>query len=209
MAANKLVATTRTEFGKGAARRVRRDGQIPAVLYGHGTEPRHITFPGHDVFLIVRHSRNALLEIEIDGGTELALVKDVQVNPVIRQIEHLDLVLVKRGEKVTVNVPITVTGEPAPGTVASSDLFELEVLAPAIAIPEFIEVDVEGLEDGTVVRVGDLKLPEDVTTEVDPEAAVVVVAIPAIVEEPETEDAEEGEEGAEPAAEGGEPSDEE
>lgn len=199
MAANKLVATTRTEFGKGAARRVRRDGQIPAVLYGHGTEPRHITFPGHEVFLIVRHSRNALLEIEIEGDTELALVKDVQVNPVIRQIEHLDLVLVKRGEKVTVNVPITVTGEPAPGTVASSELFELEVLAPAIAIPETIEVDVEGLEDGTILRVADLKLPEDVTTEVDPESAVVVVAVPAVVEEPTDEDGE-AEEGAEGTA---------
>ena len=199
MAANKLVATTRTEFGKGAARRVRRDGQIPAVLYGHGTEPRHITFPGHDVFLIVRHSRNALLEIEIEGDTELALVKDVQVNPVLRQIEHLDLVLVRRGEKVTVNVPIAVTGEPAPGTVASSELFELEVLAPAIAIPETIEVDVEGLEDGTILRVADLKLPEDVTTEVDPESAVVVVAVPAVVEEPTDEDGE-AEEGAEGTA---------
>ena len=197
MAANKLTATTRTEFGKGAARRVRREGRIPAVLYGHGTEPRHITLPGHDVFLVVRHSRNALLEIELDGGSELALVKDVQVNPVIRQIEHLDLVLVKRGEKVTVNVPISVIGEPAPGTVASTDLFELEVLAPAIAIPENIEVDVEGIEDGTIVRVGDLKLPEDVTTEVDAETPVVVVAVPAVAEEPETE----GEEAAEAPAE--------
>ena len=202
MAANKLIATTRTEFGKGAARRVRREGLIPAVLYGHGTEPRHVTLPGHEVFLIVRHSRNALLEVEIDGGSELALVKDVQVNPVIRQIEHMDLVLVRRGEKVTVNVPISVVGEPFAGTVASVELFELEVLAPAISIPEAIEVSVEGAEDGTIIRVGDLKLPEDVTTEIDPESPVVVVSTPTqTAEDVADEEAAETEGDAAPAEE--------
>ncbi|MDO5495585.1 MAG: 50S ribosomal protein L25/general stress protein Ctc [bacterium] len=202
MATNKLSVAKRTEFGKGAARRARRDGLIPAVLYGHGTDPVHIALPSHDTFLIVRGSRNAIIELDVEGDEHLALVKDVQIDPVLRVIEHLDLIIVRRGEKVTVNVQVITEGETAVGTIHQVDLQELSVLAPATSIPESILVNVEGLEDGTIIRVGDLELPADVTTEVDPETAVVIVSIPRVEASPD-EAAEEGEleEGAE-AAEG-------
>ena len=116
MAETKLVATTRTEFGKGAARRLRRAQQIPAVLYGHGTAPVHVALPGHELMLAVKHS-NALLAIELDGKTTLALAKDVQIEPVRQVIEHVDLLIVRRGEKVTVDVPVHVVGESGPGTI--------------------------------------------------------------------------------------------
>ncbi|HHW82269.1 MAG TPA: 50S ribosomal protein L25/general stress protein Ctc [Actinomycetales bacterium] len=209
MAANKLSVAKRTEFGKGAARRARRDGLIPAVLYGHGTDPVHIALPSHETFLIVRTSRNAVIELDVEGEEQLALVKDVQIDPVVRQIEHLDLIIVKRGEKVTVNVPVITEGETEPGTIHQVEMMELSVLAPAISIPDSILVNIDGLDDGAVIRVGDIELPEDVTTEVDPEAAVVIVSIPKMEEAPEGEDAElaegeeapEGEEGAEAGAE--------
>ncbi len=193
MASNKLTAVKRTEFGKGAARRTRRSGLIPAVLYGHGTDPVHISLPSHETFLIVRSTRNALIEMDIDGEERLALVKDVQVDPVLRVIEHIDLILVRRGEKVVVNVAVVTKGEPYPGNIAQVELMELSVEAPATAIPESIVVDIEGLTDGTIVRVGDIELPEDVTTEFDPESALVVIAEPRVEEEPEEEG--EGEEG--------------
>lgn len=193
---NTLKAVPRNEFGKGASRRLRREGQIPAVLYGHGSEPMHLALPGHETFLIIRHSRNAVIELELEGDNQLALVKDVQINPVIREIEHIDLILVRKGEKVLVNVPVVTEGESAPGTIHSVETMELAVTASATNIPEEITVSIEGLEDGTVVRVGDLELPEGVTTEVDPESPVVVISIPR--EEPEEdEEAAEGEEGAE------------
>lgn len=178
MADNKLTATIRTEFGKGAARRARRAGKIPAVLYGHGTDPVHLNLPDHETFLIVRGSANQVITLDIEGRSELALVKDVQIDPVLRVLEHLDLVIVRKGEKVTVNVALHTVGESYPGTLATLEHQNLTVLAPATSIPEVITVDVEGLREGAVVRVSDLTMPEGVTTEIDPETVLVVVSIP-------------------------------
>lgn len=179
---NVLKATLRTEFGKGAARRARRANLIPAVLYGHGSDPVHLNLPSHDTFLIVRHSRNAVIELEFDGKQELALVKDVQINHLVRELEHLDLVIVRRDEKVTVDVPVQLEGEPVSGAVAALEAQTLSVLAPAVSIPESIVVSIEGLEDGSIVTVKDVVLPEGVTTEVDGDLPVVVVAVPKAVE---------------------------
>lgn len=178
MADNKLTATIRTEFGKGAARRARRAGKIPAVLYGHGTDPVHLNLPDHETFLIVRGSANQVITLDIEGRSELALVKDVQIDPVLRVLKHLDLVIVRKGEKVTVNVALHTVGESYPGTLATLEHQNLTVLAPATSIPEVITVDVEGLREGAVVRVSDLTMPEGVTTEIDPETVLVVVSIP-------------------------------
>ncbi|WP_108718069.1 50S ribosomal protein L25/general stress protein Ctc [Miniimonas sp. S16] len=188
--ADSIAAELRTEFGKGAARRARRAKKIPAVLYGHGTNPVHLNLPSHEVFLVIKQSANAVLDIAFDGKSELALVKSVQKDVVSNDIEHIDLLLVRRGEKVTVDVAVVTEGESAPGTIHAVELQSLTVLAEATSIPERIVVSVEGLEEGTVVRVADLELPEGTTTEVDPEAAVVLVTVPRGEEEPEAEGAE-------------------
>ena len=172
-------------------------GKVPTVLYGHGAEPRHLDVPGHDLFLIVRGSKNALVELKIDGKTQLALVKDVQVHPVRRDILHADFLAVKAGEKVDVEVPVVVVGEPTPGTVHSLEEFTILVKAPATSIPENLEVSIEGLEAGSAVHVSDLKLPAGVEVELDAETVIVAVQ-EAAPEEPE--EAAEGE--AEAAAEG-------
>lgn len=198
--ADSIAAELRTEFGKGAARRARRAKKIPAVLYGHGTDPVHLNLPSHEVFLVIKQSANAVLDIAFDGKSELALVKSVQKDVVSNDIEHIDLLLVRRGEKVTVDVAVVTEGESAPGTIHAVELQSLTVLAEATSIPERIVVSVEGLEEGTVVRVADLELPEGTTTEVDPEAAVVLVTVPRGEEEPEDEAAE-GEAAAEESEE--------
>ena len=202
-----LLAEERSEFGKGAARRARRAGKVPTVLYGHGAEPRHLDVPGHDLFLIVRGTKNALVELKIEGKTQLALVKDVQVHPVRRDILHADFLAVKAGEKVDVEVPVVVVGEAAPGTVHSLEAapgtvhsleeFTILVKAAATSIPENLEVSIEGLEAGSAVHVSDLKLPAGVEVELDPETVIVAV------QEAAAEEAEEAAEGeAEAAAEG-------
>ncbi|OFQ21921.1 50S ribosomal protein L25/general stress protein Ctc [Actinomyces sp. HMSC062G12] len=170
-----LLAEERTEFGKGAARRARRAAKVPAVLYGHGAEPRHLDVPAHDLFLIVRGTKNALVELKIEGKTQLALVKEVQVHPVRRDILHADFLAVKAGEKVDVEVAIVVTGESAPGTVHTVEEFTISVKAPATAIPESLEVSIDGVEAGSAVRVADLALPTDVEVELDPETVIVSV----------------------------------
>ena len=185
-----LLAEERTEFGKGSARRARRAGKVPTVLYGHGAEPRHLDVPGHDLFLIVRGNKNALVELKIERKTQLALVKDVQVHPVRRDILHADFLAVKAGEKVDVEVPVVVVGEPVPGTVHSVEEFTILVKAPATSIPEHVEVSVEGVEAGTALHVSDLSLPAGVEVELDPETVVVSVQEAA---------AEEAEEAAEEA----------
>ena len=185
-----LLAEERTEFGKGSARRARRAGKVPTVLYGHGAEPRHLDVPGHDLFLIVRGNKNALVELKIEGKTQLALVKDVQVPPVRRDILHADFLAVKAGEKVDVEVPVVVVGEPVPGTVHSVEEFTILVKAPATSIPEHVEVSIEGVEAGTALHVSDLSLPAGVEIELDPETVVVSVQEAA---------AEEAEEAAEEA----------
>ena len=179
-----LVATTRTEFGKGAARRARRAQMVPGVVYGHG-ETTHLDLPEHDLFLIVRGNKNALVELKIDGTSQLALVKDVQRHPVKRNLLHVDFLAVKAGEKVDVEVAIVVVGEAAPCTTHNVEEHTVTVKAPATDIPESIEVDVTGLEAGTVVRVSDLVLPANVECELDAEQDVVIIS--ELVAEPEEE----------------------
>ena len=166
----KVHAELRESFGKGFARRLRAAGKIPAVIYGHGTEPVHVALPGHQVSLIIRRA-NALLELDIEGKAQLALVKDVQRDPVHQIIEHIDLLVVKKGEKVTIDVPVIVTGEPAPGTIVNQDANTLSIEAEATHIPQNIEVSVEGLEEGAHITAADVKLPKGSTLLTDPEVA--------------------------------------
>ncbi len=160
MSENKIAAVSRTEFGKGAARRTRRAGLVPAVLYGHGTEPVHISLPGHDVALALRVA-NALLTISVDGAKDLlALPKQVQRNPVKGTIEHLDLVIVRRGEKVQVEVPLVVVGEEKVDGLVIMDQQTITLEVEATHIPASVEISLEGLEVGATITAGDLKLPE-------------------------------------------------
>ncbi|MCD2499494.1 MULTISPECIES: 50S ribosomal protein L25/general stress protein Ctc [Microbacterium] len=174
---NKVIAELRTNFGKGFARRLRAAGQIPAVIYGHGTEPVHVALPGHQVSLIIRKA-NALLDLSVDGKDQLTLVKDVQKDPVRQIIEHIDLLVVKKGEKIAVDVPVVLVGESAPGTLANLDAVTIALEVEATHIPEHVEVSVEGLEDGTHITAADLKLPKGASLAADPETLIVAVAIP-------------------------------
>ena len=177
MATEKITAETRTEFGKGAARRIRRQDKIPAVVYGHGGDPIHLTLPGHETMMALRHhGPNALLELSIDGKTQLALTKQVQIDNVRRLIEHVDFIAVKAGEKVTVDVPVTVVGEAAPETLVTITSETVTVEAEATHVPESIEVSVEGLEAGTQITAAELALPSGTTLSADPELLVVHVA---------------------------------
>jgi large subunit ribosomal protein L25 len=185
----KVVAEVRENFGKGFARRLRAAGKIPAVIYGHGTDPVHVALPGHQVALLIRRA-NAVLELELDGTQQLTLVKDVQKDPVHQIIEHIDLLVVKKGEKIQVDVPVTVIGEPAPGTVATQDANTVLLEVEATHIPERVELDVDGLEDGTHVTAGELVLPRGATLVTDAETLVVAVAIPVDTLEAEAEIAE-------------------
>ena len=170
-----IAAETRNEFGKGAARRSRREGRVPAVLYGHGTETRHLSLPGHDLMLALK-TPNVLLRLEgLKHGSEIALPKAVQRDPIKNIIEHVDLILVRRGEKVTVEVPIRVTGEIFPGGLLDQQLVQIPVEAEATNIPQGIDVDVEGMEIGQAVHAGDLKLPRGVSLQVEPDILVLHV----------------------------------
>ncbi|MEN1976629.1 MULTISPECIES: 50S ribosomal protein L25/general stress protein Ctc [unclassified Cellulomonas] len=191
----KLVATTRTEFGKGAARRLRRAHQIPAVLYGHGTEPVHVALPGHETMLAVKQA-NALFEIELEGKATLALAKDVQRDPVKNVIEHVDLLIVRRGEKVTVEVPVTVVGESAPGTIHIVETQTLTLEAEATHLPEHVEVSIEGLEAGTALTAGELALPAGSVLEGDAEQVIVTVTVPTVSAEDRAADEAEAAEAA-------------
>ena len=173
----KLVATTRSEFGKGAARRLRRAGQIPGVLYGHGSDPLHVALPGHDTMLAVKHA-NALFAIELDGKTTLAITKDVQRDVVKNTIEHVDLLIVKRGEKVAVDIPVTVVGESYPGTIHVVETQTLSLEAEATHLPTEVQVDIEGLEGGSSVSAGAITLPEGSLLLSDPDLTVVSVSVP-------------------------------
>jgi len=178
---SKLVTETRTAFGKGAARKLRALGKVPAVLYGHGTEPQHLTLDAHDVFMLVRRS-NAIFDLEIEGGSQLALVKDIQRNPVLQgaqAIEHLDLIIVQRGEKVVVDVPVHVEGESAPGTITNLELTSVSIEVEALHIPNNLVVSIEGLEEGAHILAGGIELPTGSTLLTDPEALVVGIMVPA------------------------------
>ncbi len=174
---NDLKAIPRTEFGKGAARRLRAADMIPAVIYGHGEAPRHVTLPGHDTMLAVKNS-NALLTIHIENDKVLGLVKDVQRDPVKRHIEHVDLVIVRRGEKVQVEVSVYLEGEAAPETVVTVAAQSLQLEVEATAIPESLVVDVEGLEAGTQVLASSVTLPAGAVLLSDPDTLVVNVTEP-------------------------------
>jgi len=175
----KLVAEARTEFGKGAARRTRRNNQIPAVLYGHGTDPVHVALPAHQTTLALKHS-NALFTIALDGTEVLALAKDVQRDPVKDVVEHIDLLIVKKGEKVDVDVPVHVIGEAAPGTIHIVEQLTLSIQALATNLPEVISVDITGLTAGTVVFAGGIALPEGSVLVTEPTADVVLITEPRV-----------------------------
>ncbi len=183
-----IAAESRTEFGKGAARRTRREGRVPAVLYGHGTETRHLSLPGHDLMLALK-TPNVLLYLDgLTKGSEIALPKAVQRDPVRNIIEHVDLILVRRGEKVTVEIPVRVTGQiSALGDgMLDQQLVQIPLEAEATNIPQGIEVDVTGMEVGQSVHASDLKLPPGVTLQVEPDTLVLHV-IARTAEEPEEE----------------------
>lgn len=174
---NRVEAAPRDTFGKGAARKIRAMGKIPAVLYGHGTDPQHLTLPGHQIALLLRKA-NAVVDLQISGKSQLALVKDVQKDPVHQVIEHLDLIVIRRGEKVQVEVPVHVEGEPFAGTVADLDAKTLLLEVDATRIPETIVLSVEGLEEGTQIHARDVELPAGATLVSDEETLVVNVHVP-------------------------------
>ncbi|WP_327089321.1 50S ribosomal protein L25/general stress protein Ctc [Nonomuraea sp. NBC_01738] len=187
-----IAAEARTEFGKGAARKIRRADKVPAVLYGHGIDPKHLTLPGHEVLLALR-TANVLIHLKGDGVDELALPKGVQRDPIKGFLEHIDLLLVKRGEKVTVEIPVTTVGDVSTDGIFDQQLMSIAVEAEATHIPTGVEVDVEGFEVGRVVTAGDLVLPKGATLIAEPETVVLqVIAKPTEAPE-ETEEAAEGE----------------
>ena len=200
MATDKLTleSTVRTEFGKGASRRIRANNQIPAVIYGHGADPQHIVLPGHATMMALKNP-NALLNIDIDGETQLAVAKDVQRHAIKPLIVHVDLLTVKKGEKIIVDVAVHIEGEPVPGTIHVVEQNSIEVLAEATNLPEFVTVSIEGMDDGDKVLAGELELPEGSELAGDPEHLIVSVTIPRTVEEETAgdEEAVEGEEATE------------
>ena len=198
-----LKGTTRTTVGKGASRRARRAGQVPAVVYGHGTEPRHVLLEEHATRMALRSNDNALVELDIAGGeTLLALAKDVQRHPIRPGVQHVDFLLVDRNERVDVEVPVTVIGEATPGTIHMIEAATVMVSAPAVSVPETIEVDVTGIDAGTVLTIADITLPKGVEAVADAETAVVNVANEHAVASEVPEDAPaEGDDEAEAEAE--------
>jgi large subunit ribosomal protein L25 len=175
----RIAAESRTEFGKGPSRRVRRGGRVPAVLYGHGTDPRHVSLPGHDVLLALR-TANVLIRLEgLPGGSQLALPKAVQRDAIKGTVEHVDLIMVRRGEKVTVDIPVTLTGDAVPDGLLDQQLVQITVEAEATNIPPGIEVNIEGMPIGGAVHAGDLALPPGVSLAVEPDVLVLhVIAAP-------------------------------
>ena len=191
-----IKAEARTEFGKGVARRLRREWKVPGVIYGAHQEPVHFAVPLLDIQSLVRNNGvNAVLELEIDGEQYLTMVKHVDQNVLTFDIDHVDLLAIKRGEKVEVEVPVTLTGEPAPGTMHIQDADVLLVEADVLNIPEEIEVSIEGLEDGAVITAGDVTMPEDTTLVAEEDTVIVSISLPEVDEELE--------EAAEAAEEGG------
>jgi large subunit ribosomal protein L25 len=220
----KIQAESRTEFGKGAARRIRRQNMVPAVLYGHGADPVHVSIPGHDLMLALKNA-NALLSIQWDGNTQLALPRQVQRDPIKGFIEHADLLIVARGEKVTVDVPVVLIGDAPADSLVTVEHPTISLDAEATHIPESVEVDITGLAIGTQILAKDLSLTEGATLSLEPEALVVnIVAAPTAEEveadlaeaeaelgveheEPQSDDASAAEEDQSAAESGGEAAD--
>jgi large subunit ribosomal protein L25 len=177
---NKLSVEVRTRTGKGASRQARREGKVPAVLYGHGADPQHLELNARDYAAVLRHSgTNAVLSLDLNGTEQLALTKALALHPVRRNIQHVDLIVVRRGEKVTVEVAVNVEGEAASGTLVTQDATTIEIEAEALSIPEGLTVSVEGVEEGTQILAGQVELPSGVTLISDPDMLVVnVVAAP-------------------------------
>jgi large subunit ribosomal protein L25 len=185
----RLPAEPRNEFGKGAARRTRRAGKIPAVLYGHGSDPQHLSLPAIEFARAVRENgHNAILRLDVGSSrSELALTKTVTSHPIKNYIEHVDLLLVRRGEKVTVDIPVVLTGEAANGTLVTQDLTELQVEAEALHIPDQVEVSIEGLSAGTQISASEVQLPQGTTLQTDPDALVANVSEAPTAESMESE----------------------
>ena len=183
----RIAAEPRTAFGKGPSRRTRRAGRVPAVLYGHGTDTRHITLPGHDLMLALK-TPNVLIRLDgVGGANQLFLPKAVQRDPIRGFIEHVDLIMVRRGEKVTVDVPVHLSGEIAPGGLLDQQMVQVSLEAEATNIPQAVEVGVEGMQVGSAVHAGDLKLPSGATLAGDPEALVLHVLAAPTAEQIEAE----------------------
>jgi len=186
-----ITAEPRTQFGKGAARRIRRADKVPAVLYGHGTDPQHITLPGHDTMLALKHGgANALLTISVDGKEQMALPKQIQRDPIKGFLEHLDLIIVRKGEKVTVDIPVHLVGEPNPDALIVTETSLISVEAEATHIPEYVEVSIEGLNVGDQVLAKDLSVPSGSRVLVDDDHLIVNVTHAPTAEEVEEELAE-------------------
>jgi len=203
---NTMAAETRSNFGKGAARKLRQAGKVPAVIYGHGEDPTHVSLPAHEMMLVARRA-NALLELDLGSDKKLVLVKDVQRDPVRQIIEHVDLVVVRKGEKVTVDVVIHVEGEPVSGTMVQVDHNSITVEAEATHIPESFTVSVEGLDEGAQIHASDIVLTDGASLVSDPETLILAIVLPRVVavEEPVGEEGAEDAEGAgEAAADAGE-----
>ncbi|OBK75630.1 50S ribosomal protein L25/general stress protein Ctc [Mycobacterium sp. 1164985.4] len=187
-APNNLTAAVRTETGKGASRRARRNGKVPAVLYGHGSDPQHLELDGHDFAAVLRRAgTNAVLTLDIDGKEQLALTKALDIHPIRRTITHADLLVVRRGEKVVVEVNVVIEGEAVPGTLVTQDATTVEVEADALSIPQQLTISVEGVEAGTQFTAGSIELPSGVTLISDPEMLVVNVVEAPSAEELEAE----------------------
>lgn len=183
----RLIAESRTEFGKGFARRIRRAGKVPAVLYGHGTDPRHVSLDAREFAHALKGGANTVLTLQLDGGDELALPKSVVRHPLRDYFEHVDLLLIRRGEKVTVDIPVVLEGEAASGTLVLTDLTTLSVEVEAMSIPESLTVDLTDAEAGFQVLAGDVTLPAGATLVTDPEALVVSVQTAPTAEELDAE----------------------
>jgi large subunit ribosomal protein L25 len=207
-APNNLTAAVRTATGKGASRRSRREGKVPVVLYGHGSDPQHLELNARDFAAVLRNTgTNAVLTLDIEGNEQLALTKAIEIHPIRRNIQHADLLVVRRGEKVTVEVTVVVEGDAAPGTLVTQETNAVEIEADVQSIPEQFVVSVEGATEGTQTLAGQIELPEGVTLISDPELLVVNVVAAPTEEDLEaegagdtgdaaaTEDAAEGEEG--------------
>jgi len=186
---NKVAAELRESFGKGAARKIRAVGKIPAVIYGHGSDPIHVTLPGHQVSLLLRKA-NALLELDIEGNSQLTLVKDVQKDPVSQVIEHLDLVVLRTGERVSVEVPVHVEGEAYSGTIAVLEISTIKLDVEATAIPERIVIDVTDAPEGTQYHAKDFALPAGAALAEDEDLLILNVVVPAASRADEEADAE-------------------